>query len=85
MEVCVALLLRPRRPGGIAAQKRFKKVRGETRRIVEEWWSDIDAEVAERDPALMQILTAVYLAFVDGMFVADLDFGDARRPRNVFN
>ncbi len=59
-----------RRPGGIAAQKRFKKVRGETRRIVEEWWADIDHEVAERDPALMQVLTAVYLAFVDGMFVA---------------
>ena len=35
-----------RRPGGIAAQKRFKKVRGETRRIVEEWWADIDHEVA---------------------------------------
>ncbi len=58
------------RPGGIAAQQRFKKVRGETRQIVHEWWSDIDAEAAERDPGLMQILTATYLAFVDGMFVA---------------
>ena len=69
-----------RRPGGIAAQKKFKVVRGETRRIVQEWWSDIDAEAAERDPALMQVLTAVYLAFVDGMFVAhradpDIDLG----------
>ena len=55
-------------------------LRGETRRVVEEWWADIDPEVAERDPALMQVLTAVYLAFVDGMFVAhradpDIDLG----------
>ena len=59
-----------RRPGGIAAQDRFVAVRGETRRIIQEWWSSLDLDVAERQPALMRNLTALYLAFVDGMFVA---------------
>jgi AcrR family transcriptional regulator len=59
-----------RRPGGIAAQERFITVRGETRQIIEGWWASIDPEAAERDPALMKVLTAAYLAYVDGMFVA---------------
>jgi AcrR family transcriptional regulator len=59
-----------RRSGGIAAQDRFVAVRGETRRIIHEWWSSLDLDVAERQPALMRNLTALYLAFVDGMFVA---------------
>jgi AcrR family transcriptional regulator len=59
-----------RRPGGIAAQDRFVAVRGETRRIIAEWWSSLDLAVAEQQPALVRGLTALYLAFVDGMFVA---------------
>jgi AcrR family transcriptional regulator len=58
------------RPGGIAAQDRFIAVRGETRRIVRDWWAGLDLEAAAADPALIDSLASLYLAFVDGMFVA---------------
>ena len=58
------------RPGGIAAQDRFIEVRGETRRIVREWWASLDLESAAADPVLIDTLASMYLAFVDGMFVA---------------
>ena len=58
------------RPGGIEAQDRFIAVRGETRRIVREWWASLDLEAAAKDPVLVDSLASMYLAFVDGMFVA---------------
>ena len=61
-------LLRPSTP--IAARDRFIEVRGETRRIIEEWWRSVVPEQTEAHPGLADLLTQVYLAFVDGMFVA---------------
>jgi AcrR family transcriptional regulator len=62
-------LLRPSSP--IAARDRFVVVRGETRRIIEEWWRSVVPEQTAADPALAELLTRTYLAFVDGMFVAN--------------
>lgn len=59
-----------RKPGGIAAQDRFIAVRGRTRRNVVDWWAGLDLDAAARDPRLEDALAAVYLAFVDGVFVA---------------
>lgn len=62
-------LLRPSSP--IAARDRFVVVRGETRRIIEEWWRSVVPEQTDAHPGLAELLTRTYLAFVDGMFVAN--------------
>ena len=62
-------LLRPSSP--IAARERFIVVRGETRRIIEEWWRSVVPDQTEAHPGLAELLTRTYLAFVDGMFVAN--------------